>query len=213
MISLPTARACIAHLAALRGARVIEPDDIVSVIAHAAIDGALSLVPAPLQVVAGPLSRSLDGVSLTLPTPLGPVVLLSAAALVDGPAYFATGLHELVHVSQIDRVGGVQSVVDYLGSGELRAHREGEGSGVGLWARYLVTGTPPKADDASVLRSDAYHLDPPDAAFARAVVEAVLASIEVGALPPFRVVREALAWLQAHAPEAIAVESYRAVPQ
>ena len=73
-----------------------------------------------------------------------------------------------------------------------------------------MTGTLPAVDDASVLRSSLYHLDAPDKAFARAVVSSLVASAEVGALPPHKVARAMLAWLRANAPESIAVEAYRA---
>jgi len=210
MIALATSRACIAHLAAAHDTSVVEPDDAARVLDVAT--GLIGLIPGAAPVLAqlrGPLNDAQERVSITAPLPWGTVILLSRSAVVDGPTLFATGLHELVHRRQIERVGALQSAVDYIGSGELRALREAEACGVGRWARYLVTGVLPSPDDASVLRSDLYHLDSPDKAFARAVVESLLASAEVGALPPHTVAHEALAWLRANAPESIAVEAYR----
>ena len=96
---------------------------------------------------------------------------------------------------------GMRGAPSGLLAGAMR--REAEASGVGLWARYLVTGVLPPADDAGVLRSDLYHLDGAEKAFAREVVLSVRTSAELGVIPPFRVAREAVMWLRAHAPGAI----------
>lgn len=210
MIDLPIARACIAALASARGVSVVEPSE-----AATYLDGAatlLSLIPGVGPIVAqlrAPLDDAQERVSVTAPLPWGTTILLSRSAVADGPSYFSTGLHELVHVRQIETVGKLQSAADYLGSGELRAMREAEASGLGLWGRYVVTGELPAVDDASILRSSLYHLDAANHGFARAVVEGLVASASVGARPPHSVARDALAWLHANAPEAIAVEAYR----
>lgn len=210
MIDIDTARACLAALASARGVSVVEPDE-----AAGYLDGAatlLSLIPGAGPIVAqlrAPLDDAQERVSVTAPLPWGTTILLSRSAVADGASYFATGLHELVHVRQFETVGALQSAADYLGSGELRAMREAEASGIGLWGRYVVTGELPAVDDASILRSSLYHLDAPDHAFARAVVEGLVSSASVGARPPHSVARDALAWLHANAPRAIAVEAYR----
>jgi hypothetical protein len=160
VIDLATARACIAALATARGVAVIEPSESATY-----LDGAatlLSLIPGVGPIVAqlrAPLDDAQQRVSVTAPLPWGTTILLSRSAVVDGPSYLATGLHELVHVRQIETVGRLQGAADYLGSGELRAMREAEASGIGLWGRYVVTGELPAVDDASILRSSLYHLD------------------------------------------------------
>jgi hypothetical protein len=93
---------------------------------------------------------------------------------------------------------------------QYKALTEAEAGGVGLWARYLVTGVRPSPDDAGVVSSDLYHLDAPNRAFARAVVESSLLPLELGAVPPHSVARAVLAWLREHAPEAIVAEEHRA---
>lgn len=210
MIDLDTARACIAALASARSVSVVEPDE-----AACDLDGAamlLSLIPGAGPIIAQIRAHLVDAqqrVSVTAPLPWGTKILLSRSAVVDGPSYLSTGLHELVHARQIETVGKLQSAADYLGSGELRAMREAEASGIGLWGRYVVTGELPAVDDASILRSSLYHLSNADHDFARAVVEGLVASASVGARPPHSVARDALAWLHAHAPKCIAVEAYR----
>lgn len=205
MITFEQSRACLAHLAALHDVTIVEPDSPGHAVAYAVLDALSGTVPllAPLVV---DLRGATERVSVTVPTPLGTLVILSKSALADPVTLLATGLHELVHATQIARVGKAQSVADYLGSGELRALREAEASGVGLWARYLVTGTLPPAEDAGVLRSDLYHLDGAEKAFAREVVVSVRTSAALGVVPPFRVAREAALWLRENAPGAIAGE-------
>lgn len=209
MITLDTARACIAALAAERGAKVLDPDDARPWLL--ALEAAVALIPGAgpvLTMARGLLSGAADSVAgLALPTPWGTLVILSPRALVDGPTLLSVAVHELVHDAQARAVGAGQVAVDYLHP-ELRALREAEAGGVGLWARYLVTGVRPSPDEAGVVASDLYHLGAPNRAFARAVVESSLVSIDTGAVPPHSVARELLAWLREHAPEAIIAPEY-----
>jgi hypothetical protein len=192
--------------------RVLEPGDARVAFGLSIAQGVAARVPGGTSVL-GDLQKlveqATESVSLTIPAPGGTLILLSKAAVVNGRSYFRTGMHELVHDRQIAKVGGFQSVVDYLGSGELRADREAEASAIGMWADFVTTGERPSPDDASVLRSTLYHLDPPDKAFARAVVLSTLGSIDEGGVPPFSVAQAMLLWLRANAPETIAVSDYR----
>lgn len=212
-LSLDTARACARDLAAARGALLVDLDDARPWLL--ALEAAVALIPGAgpvLTMARGLLSGAADSVAgLALPTPWGTLVILSPRALVDGPTLLSVAVHELVHDAQARAVGAGQVAVDYLHP-ELRALREAEAGGVGLWARYLVTGVRPSPDDAGVVSSDLYHLDAPNRAFARAVVESSLVSIDTGAVPPHSVARAALAWLRGHAPEAILAEAYAARP-
>jgi hypothetical protein len=218
MITFDTARALAAHLAATRRAVIVDPDDARPWLAT--LEGAVSLLPgaAPvLTTVRGLVSGAAESVAgLAVPSPWGTAILLTPRAMVDPAAYVATVTHELVHASQVVALGAGQTAADYLHP-ELRALREAEAGGVGLWVRYLVTGVRPSPDEAGVVRSALYHLDASDRAFGRAVVESILAPIELGAVPPHSVAREALAWLHEHAPDAIAAGAYAdratAVPQ
>ena len=209
MLPLDTARACISALAVERGVKVLDPDDARPWLL--ALEAAVALVPGAgpvLTMARGLLSGAADAVAgLALPTPWGTLVLLSPRALTDGPTYLSVVAHELVHDAQADAVGAGQVAVDYLDP-ELRALREGEAGGVGLWVRHLLTGETPSPDDAGVVRSSLYHLDADQRRFGRAVVESSLVTIDTGAVPPHSVARDVLAWLREHAPEAIAVEAY-----
>jgi hypothetical protein len=204
MITFDTARALAAHLAASRRALIVDPDDARPWLAT--LEGALSLIPgaAPvLTTVRGLVSGAAESVAgLAVPSPWGTAILLTPRALVDPAAYVATVTHELVHASQVVALGAGQATVDYL-SPELRALREAEAGGVGLWVRYLVTGVRPSPDDAGAVSSPLYHLGASERAFGRAVVEGVLSAIDTGAVPPHSVARAVLAWLREHAPAAI----------
>lgn len=202
MITFEQSRACLAHLAALHDVTIVEPDSPGHAVAYAVLDALSGTVPLLAPLITE-LRGAADRVSVTVPTPLGVIVILSKSAVADPVTLLATGLHELVHATQIARVGKAQSVADYLGSGELRALREAEAGGVGLWARYLVTGVLPPIEEAGVLKSDLYHLDGDDKHFAREVVASVHASASLGVIPPFVVCRQAVTWLRANAPGAL----------
>ena len=210
-LSLDTARACARDLCAARSTLLLDPADARPWLST--LEGALALIPGAgpvLATVRGLISGAAEQVAgLTLPTPWGTAILLTDRATVDGATYLSTVAHEGVHGRQIVTVGAGQSAADYLHP-ELRALREAEAGGVGLWVRHLVTGETPSPDDAGVVRSSLYHLGADDRAFGRAVVESLLAPIVVGAVPPHSVARDVLAWLQEHAAESIAVEAYAA---
>lgn len=218
MLNLDTARASASALALSRSARVLDPDDARPWLL--ALESAVALVPGAspvLMLTRGLVEGAADAVAgLALPTPWGTLVLLSPRALVDGATYLSVVAHELVHAAQAATVGAGQVAVDYL-SPELRALREAEAGGVGLWVRYLLTGVRPSPDDAGAVSSPLYHLGHDDRAFARAVVEGVLSTIDTGAVPPHSVARAVLAWLLEHAPGDILAPEYAsratAVPQ
>jgi len=211
VISLDTARACARDLAVARGALLVDPDDARPWLA--ALESALALIPGAgpvLATVRGIVEGAAESVAgLAVPSPWGTAILLSPRAVVDGPAYLSTVAHELVHDAQARDVGAGQVAVDYINA-ELRAFREAEAGGVGLFARHLVTGEKPSPDDAGIVRSAIYHLDATHCAFARAAVASSLLSLDTGAVPPHSVARAVLAWLREHAPEAILAEDYAA---
>lgn len=209
MLTFDTARALAAALAAAHRAVIVDPDDARPWLAT--LEAAIALIPGAgpvLATVRGLVEGASESVAgLALPTPWGTAVLLTPRAMVDPAAYLATIAHEIVHAGQTVRLGAGQVAADYLNP-ELRALREAEAGGVGLWARYVVTGVRPSPDEAGVVRSSLYHLDASDRAFGRAVVASSLSAIDTGAVPPHSVAREALAWLHEHAPESIAAEGY-----
>lgn len=213
MISLDAARACARDLAAARGALIVDPNDAAPWLRT--LEAAVSLIPGSgpvLTTVRGLVSGAAESVAgLAIPSPWGTAVLLTERAMVDGPTLLSVVTHELVHGRQAEQVGAGQVAIDYTNA-ELRAAREGEAGGVGLFARYLVTGAKPSPDDAGVVRSALYHLDAGNRAFGRAVVESSLTAIETGAVPPHSLARAVLEWLRAHAPADIAAEAYATRP-
>ena len=187
-----------AALTAWRPFTVIRPGDP----AHVAIVGLyralVGVLPSALRgvtsIILGGLEERSATVSVTLATPLDPVVVLSPAAVADDVTHAATLAHEGCHVATIARDGRAQTVVDYLGSGELRAQREADASAAGLWMRYVLTGALP--DDAPTL-GDLYHLDAGDAAMARQIIAAHLATIRAGVVPNLDVCVVLAKWFHA----------------
>jgi len=185
-------------LRAWRPARVVRPGSVEHTIATALYGALVGSLPDALRpLVSGALS-SLDTLSqrvtVTIATPLDPVIVMSPAAVADPITEACTLCHEWEHVSQIAHSGRAQTVVDYLGSGELRAQREADAAAAGLWMRYVLTGALP--DDAPSL-ADLYRLDAGDAALARSIIASHLATIRAGVCPPLDVCVRLAQWLHA----------------
>jgi len=198
-----------AHLEAHCQCTVATPDDGPVAVAAALLRALAAAVPGSAPVVDGVLSHAAR-VSVTVPTPLGTLVVLSTAALATPLTRARTVVHEAVHAWQIVQLGGPQTAVDYLGSGELRALREAHACVAAAWVEYLLTGHLPEEADAVVasLGSHLYHLDEGERALARGVAASSLATIRAGHCPPIEVCRVVLAWLRAEAPETIVPERF-----
>jgi hypothetical protein len=207
MITLDQSRALGAHLAAGHGGASIYTHDSPGV---ALLLAGLRYVTR-LAPIVGAVAPDLSRVSVTLPLPgVGTVIVLSPAAVATPEAYAETVAHEVTHAHQAAAVGAMQSDVDYLGSGELRATREAQAYVVGLWVRYLLTGSLSSVEDAMAsLASGLYHLAPEEVALARGIVTSGVETMRGGACPAYAVAVDAWAWLSKHAPEAIVVETLR----
>lgn len=208
MISLDAARSVARSISG--NAKILEADEARPWLD--AVAAALSLVPGAGTIIAlarSTLSGAADAVAgVAIPTPWGTLILLGPRAVVDGPTYLSVVAHELVHAEQASAVGSAQAVIDYTQS-NIRAFREAEAGGVGLWVRYLLTGHRPAPDEAGVVSSSIYHLDEEHRAFARVVVTTSLASIETAAVPAHPVAAQVLLALRAQAPDAILAREYR----
>lgn len=207
------------HLSKLFDATIVDPGNTMAVVARAAIKGTRTLFPLVDTIAQGVegalevLDVDLEGRSMTLPIPppVGTFIILAEAAMASPIAYWTTVLHEMVHRTQIIRVGNVQSVVDYLGSGDLRGLREAESCGCAMCFKYIATGRLDDISTTSVMQGS-YHLPIPSKTFAQGVVGSLHATCQAGGIPPLKVAVEALSWLRKEAPESILVESYRTAP-
>ena len=203
MLTMPHAQALGAHLASLHRTTIVTPDDAPARAARAILGAVGRSLPA-LGSLADELMVRASRVSVTLPTPGGSLVILSPAAVSDPLRYAMTVAHEIVHATQRDEAGAVQVAVDYLAAPELRARAEADAYAVGLWVAYLLTGVLPTVDAAvASLSSDTYHLEPEHVELGRGVLLSHVETMAQGLPPPLSVAVEVLAWLQAHAPEAI----------
>ena len=201
------------HLGATFGsATVLTPDDPSVIFGYAMLDGFGALIPGAADVVDSIRTRT-EHVSITIPTPIGTEIILAPAAVATPEGYAETISHECEHADQVTELGGLASVRDYLGSGELRATREGRAYATGVWTRYLLTGVLPTIDDAmSPMATGLYHLAHGDLELARGIVTSALASIAAGAMPPSRVALAVLSWLRQHAPDAIVPPAWQVRP-
>ena len=185
-----------AHLIAWRRATVFRPGDAALVVMSDGYRALSGLLPASVRAVAAPVLDALDEraerTSVTLATPLDPVVVLSPAAVADPITEACTLAHEWCHVRQIAD-GRVASIVDYT-EGELRARAEADATACALWLRYVLTGALP--DEAPTL-GDLYHLDAGDHELARGVMRSHLATIRAGLVPPLDVCVRLARWLRA----------------
>lgn len=188
------------HLLAWRRATVLRPGDAALVAASGLYRTLSGLLPAGVRAVASPVLDALDEraerTSVTLATPLDPVVVLSPAAIADPITEACTLAHEWCHVRQVAD-GRIASIVDYT-SGELRARAEADATACALWLRYVLTGVLPGVlpDEAPTL-GDLYHLDAGDHELARGVMRSHLATIRAGLVPPLDVCVRLARWLRA----------------
>jgi len=183
-------------LRAWRPARVVRPGSVEHVVATALYRALVAALPPAVRAVTGGVLSSLDDlsqrVSVTVATPLDPVIVLSPSAVADPITEAATLAHEWCHVRQVAD-GRVASIVDYA-SGELRARAEADATACALWLRFVLTGTLP--DEAPTL-GDLYHLDAGDHELARGVMRSHLATIRAGLVPPLDVCVRLARWLRA----------------
>lgn len=187
-----------AALARAYPARVVVPGDVSHDLATGLYRLLVGALPATWRAVAAPVLDGLDSlaarVSVTIPTPDVPVIVLSHAAVADATTRACTMLHEWCHVRQIAHVGRWQTGVDYLGSGELRAQREADATAAALWLRYVIDGALPETAPAL---ADLYHLDAGDSHLVADILAAHLATIRAGCVPPIDVCVVAARWLLA----------------
>lgn len=200
------ARALGEHLARETSAVVTSHEDGALAVAGALLRALASVVKEAAPIVELILARG-ERTSVTLATPLGTLIVLARSASASPLAYARAVAHEAVHAAQIQRLGGLQASVDYLGSGELRALREADAHAAALWLDSLLSGELPSPDPAlTSVTGDLYHLDADDAALARGAIVSHLATIRAGLCPPLTVAQAALDWLRENAPEALAVD-------
>jgi hypothetical protein len=174
-------------------AKVVRPGDPAHTIATGLYRALASVLPGVTRAPLEALEERAERVSVTLALPaLGPVIVLSPAAVSDPVAWTCTLAHELVHVDQIERAGIAQAAVDYLGSGELRAQREADAAAAGAWLRAVLTGAP--VDVAPL--ADLYHLAPDDHALALDIQRSHAATVAAGLVPPLNACVEIADWLR-----------------
>lgn len=207
------AAAFAAHVFSAAGAWYLDPSSDAVRVASTVLRGLPFLLPSAAPAVTA-LEGAADAItqrSAVLPGPTGPVVIVGESDRAD-PARFAEASVSLAaRAAAMARAGGVQSVVDYLGSGELRAvHEAVEWSARGF-VRHLLTGVAMSpAALATELRADVLlPIDDHEATMARGILASTAATVAEGLCPPIAACSAALAWLRTNAPDSIATESFK----
>lgn len=209
MLTPDQAAALSAELLTAAGAWYVDPDSDALKVAAVLLRGAEFVVPgagATLATVADVVTSQ----SVVIPGPQ-PLCIVGADDRAD-PIRFvvaATGL--AVHAAQMARAGAVQTVVDYVGSSELRAVRTAHAGLARAFVRYLLTGEALTVEGvaADVAAHALLPLDAVDVTLARGIVASALASVADGLAPPIRAAMGALAWLRVNAADAIVAEGWR----
>ena len=203
MIPMSLSRALVAHLATKHPATVVSQGDGIGAAARALLDAAARVSPVVDAIVDELLARTAR-VSVTVPTPGDPLIVLSPAAVADPLRYAMTGAHEMQHAVQLAAGGAVRTSIDYVASPELRARAEADAYAVGLWVGYLLTGMLPTAAEAlASIGGETYHLAADEVQLAAGVMESHLATMAAGQCPPLTIALDVLEWLRAEHPDAI----------
>jgi hypothetical protein len=209
VITTDQAAALSAELLTSAGAWYVDPDSDAVRVADMVLRGASFVVPGvgdALTAVADVVSSH----SVVLPGPTAPLVVVGAQDRADPVRFAAAAAGLAVHAAQMSKAGGVQTVVDYLGSSELRAVRSAHAGIATAYVRHLLTGEALTLDgvSAEVSARALLPLDPMDVTLARGIVASALAAVDDHLAPPIRAAIGALRWLRANAPEAIAAPGW-----
>jgi len=160
------------------------------------------------------VSQVIDAVtarSATVPGPTGPLVVLGAGD-VDPVQHAVSSVEQAVLANLMVRVGQVQSLVDLLGSGELRAARLGSVAVAGAFVRFLFDGVLPTAEGIVARARELaapLGIDGVDAKLLSAIATAYIEEMIDGERPNITAAGVALKWLREHAGDAIAAPGWR----
>lgn len=174
-------------------ATVARPSDPLYVLATGFYRAASDAQPSAMRALTSVALSSIEDLIAHASITFASLIVLSPADVADATTECVALAHQFQHRSTAIRDGFLQSVTDYT-SGELRAQREAGASAAGLWLRYVLTGDLPA--DAPTL-GDLYHLDAGDAAMARQIIAAHLATIRAGVVPNLDVCVVLARWFHA----------------
>lgn len=187
---------------------LILPQSVVAMIARYSMSALAIGVPGASAVLDTLQLRS-DSISRTFPLPgASNAVMMSSAADANPVSRVRTLAHELVHDGQIDRKGDVQTAVDYLGSGLLRAQAEAHAAIVGSFVHHLLTGDPVD-ENAQPLDAGLYHLSPEELGLAQSIWRSGTRTFMDGKVPPFVVAKGFHDALKRLLPHTIKAEAFR----
>jgi len=168
------------------------------------LTGLVSLIPEVGHFVDLIVGKATEA-TFTVPGPTGPIVVIGKHDAANPLTMVEAAVAQAVEAHAINSDGAIQSIVDKLGSEELRAVRDCHKMSGMIFVRYLLTGQLPKLEDAvadvqssaSSSYSDAY------VSMIKGMLASTLFTISLGGTPPIASAKVAHDWLIQNANDAI----------
>lgn len=192
MITRGKVNDAIRALAAKRSATVVDSDSSTAHLIFDVLQGFASFLRIPEMEN---IFSAVGGQSVASYAPgLGNYIYLCEADCASAEKKLAVAVGMLVHIDQINSLGAGQQVIDYLGSGDLRAKYTCDARAAQAYVMWLLTGEVP-FDLQTVFVP---ILTDKEKEFANGYYTLLLQKIETGELP-IKAAQEAHTWLREHA--------------
>lgn len=213
MISAEKAAALASEIIANEGAVYVDSTSDSFQFAISLIKGLISTAPAVGPEVAKLVDLAADA-SFAIPGPTGPIVVIGKTDGKEPLSMVEAAAAQSVGAAAIVSKGAIQSMVNKLGSSELRAVQAAHEEGARIFVRYLLTGHLPVLDDCvAEATKNSFGVVSEMTPMVRGMLASTLFSISLGAPPPLRCAEAALRWLQTNSPEDIVPPGWKAEAQ
>lgn len=168
------------------------------------LTGLISMIPEVGGMVDQIINKAADK-SFTVPGPNGPIVVIGKYDAAQPLSMVEAAVSQAVEAHAINSEGAIQSMVNKLGSEELRAVRDCHKMSAMIFVRYLLTGNLPTLDDAvSTVQVGALsHYSDDYSKMIKGMIASTLFTISLGGTPPVASAKVAHDWLRANAKDSI----------
>ncbi len=166
--------------------------------------GLISMIPEVGGMVDQIVAKAVDK-SFTVPGPTGPIVVIGKHDAAQPLSMVEAAVSQAVEAHSINSEGAIQSMVDKLGSEELRAVRDCHKMSAMIFVRYLLTGNLPTLEDAvsDVQVRALVHYSEDYSKMIKGMLASTLFTISLGGTPPVASAKIAHDWLRANAKDSI----------
>lgn len=168
------------------------------------LTGLISMIPEFGHLVDTIVEKAAE-TTFTVPGPTGPIVVIGKHDAAQPLSMVEAAVAQAVEAHSINSDGAIQSMVDKLGSEELRAVRDCHKMSAMIFVRYLLTGQLPKLEDAvsDVQARAALHYSDAYANMIKGMLASTLFTISLGGTPPIASAKVAHDWLVQNAKDSI----------